>query len=152
MSFTDPVFSVANILVLPFWASLVFFPRSRLTHVLFQTPTPMVLMAIFYSSVVVPAVIGDWSIVLSLAQPTLEGVRSLLATPVGAAAGWIHFLCFDLFVGAHIRQKALESNESFLWVSPILILVLMFGPLGWLLYTSIHVFVSRRASSLVEGE
>jgi hypothetical protein len=146
MSFTPTLFSVANFLVLPLWASLVFFPRSRWTAWVFKSSHPILLLALFYTAVVIPAVLSDPSILSSLAQPTLPGVQALLGTPVGAAAGWIHFLCFDLFVGAQIRQSAIESRESFWWVSPVLILVLMVGPFGWLMYWVVHRFVSPRVS------
>ena len=44
----------------------------------------------------------------AVADPTPDGVAALLGTPVGAAAGWAHFIAFDLFVG---RWMYLDARE-----------------------------------------
>jgi hypothetical protein len=76
--------------------------------------------------------------------PTLPGVQALLGSPGGASAGWIHYLCFDLFIGALVWRTALRRGQSFAWVSPLLILVLMVGPLGWLSYEAVSWITASR--------
>jgi hypothetical protein len=70
----------------------------------------------------------------SLLNPTLDGIASLLGTPAGAAAGWVHFLAFDLFVGRWAYLDSRERGISAWLVSPVLFFILMAGPLGLLLY------------------
>lgn len=65
---------------------------------------------------------------------TLRGVLSLFRAPRVVLVGWIHFLAFDLFVGASIALDAERTSISHLWVLPILFLTLMFGPSGMLAY------------------
>jgi hypothetical protein len=140
----ETIFSIANVCVLPFWALLIFAPKTRWSARVFRWPWAALLLAMFYAVVVIPGVVSDPEILAQLARPTLAGVGNLLGTPLGAAAGWIHFLSFDLFVGIWVWRRAMTEGESFLWVSPILALILMLGPLGWLLYTVVAFFVSRR--------
>jgi hypothetical protein len=71
----------------------------------------------------------------------------LLGSPGGAAAGWIHYLCFDLLVGILIWRSALRREQSFRWVSPVLLLVLMVGPLGWLAYETMSWITGDRNSA-----
>ena len=107
---------------------------------------PPHLFALFYVLAVVPAVLADPTALAVLMQPTLAGVQGLLGSPGGASAGWIHYLCFDLFVGVAVWKSARERKHSFSWVSPVLGLVLMFGPLGWLTYEGISGIIRWRQS------
>lgn len=136
MNFASGMFNFSNTLILPFWLFLIFLPRSTITRRIFANPnfSPMQLLALLYAAMVVPALISNPEILTSLARPTLEGIQSMMSSPEGAAAGWIHYLCFDLFVGVTVWKKAIDSNQSFIWVSIVLLLVLMFGPLGWLIH------------------
>ncbi|MEX1368657.1 MAG: abscisic acid-deficient protein Aba4 family protein [Nannocystaceae bacterium] len=51
---------------------------------------------------------------------------------------WVHFLAFDLFVGRWVLLDARERGLSSWLVSPTLVTVLMFGPLGLLLYLGLR--------------
>lgn len=104
----------------------------------------MHLLALIYALTVVPALVSHPESLAALAQPTLEGVKGLFGSDAGAAAGWIHYMCFDLFVGLAVWKSARERGQGFFWVSPVLGLVLMFGPLGWLAYESISGIVRWR--------
>lgn len=130
------IFDAANLFVLPFWFLMVFVPHAGWTRRLMASSGigPVHLFALLYVLAVVPALIADPAAVSVLLRPSLEGVRGLLGSPGGAAAGWIHYLCFDLFVGISIWRAAHRRGQRFLWVSPLLLLVLMVGPLGWLCY------------------
>lgn len=136
MNLTQAFFESANLLVLPCWLLLIVFPRASWTRRIFGHPRfgPPHLFALLYVLAVIPAVLGDPDALGVLMRPTLAGVQGLLGSPGGAAAGWIHYLCFDLFVGTVIWRSALRREQSFRWVSPVLVLVLMVGPLGWLAY------------------
>jgi len=148
MQLAHHLFNFSNTLILPFWTMLIFFPKSDLTRKLFANRTfnPMQLLAILYAIMVVPALLSSPEILQALANPTLEGIQSMMSSPSGAAAGWVHYLCFDLFVGVSVWKKATEKQQSFLWVSIVLLLVLMFGPLGWL----IHELASLRKQAKPE--
>src|SRR5437016_3412191 len=73
-----------------------------------------------------------------LAQPTLDGIRHLLGSPVGAAAGWAHFLVFDLFVGRWIYLDSRDRRISPLATAPVLVLTVLAGPLGLGAYLAVR--------------
>ena len=72
---------------------------------------------------------------------TLRGVISLFKTPRVVLAGWIHFLAFDLFVGAAIATDAARVGITHWWLLPSLGLTLMYGPAGLLSYIVLRLFL-----------
>ncbi len=65
---------------------------------------------------------------------SLKGVMNLFKTPRAVLAGWVHYLAFDLAVGAFIVADAARYDIHQLLLLPILILTLMLGPAGLLAY------------------
>lgn len=128
----ETLFSLANLYVMPFWALMIFLPRWRWTQRLMASLWPFVPLALLYAVWIVPALLGGAG--ADIANPTLAGIAALLGTPEGAAVGWVHFLAFDLFVGRWAYFDSQKVGLSPWLMAPILFLVLMAGPLGWLLY------------------
>ena len=76
---------------------------------------------------------------------SLEAVRILFADDPALAAGWIHYLAFDLFVGTWIVQRGLAAGVNpFLLVLP-LPLTFMLGPAGLLLGAIILLIFGDRS-------
>jgi hypothetical protein len=71
---------------------------------------------------------------------TLEHVQLLFRSPWGMLAGWIHYLAFDLFVGAWIARQVMEEGRPRWTLLMLLPLTLMFGPIGLLAHA-----LTRRA-------
>ncbi|HTV71140.1 MAG TPA: ABA4-like family protein [Rhizobiaceae bacterium] len=69
---------------------------------------------------------------------SLANVALLFETPELLLAGWIHYLAFDLFVGAWIARTAREEGIRFWFVVPCLALTFLFGPAGYLLFNAIR--------------
>jgi hypothetical protein len=65
---------------------------------------------------------------------TIEEVRALFADDSALAAGWLHYLAFDLFVGAWIVRDSTGRGVHPLLILPALPLTFLFGPAGLLLY------------------
>jgi hypothetical protein len=131
----DTIFSASNLLVLPFWALMIGLPHWRWTQRLIASPLVAVPPALIYAALVVPQLGGLWG---ALANPQLDAIAALLGTPAGATIGWVHFLTFDLLVG---RWAYLDSREKAIsaWLaSPTLFMILMVGPLGFLLYLGLR--------------
>ena len=130
----DFMFDVFSALVLPAWFLLVFFPSWRWTEKLvFHAWIPsLIAVAYIYC--------------LYMAQPSPEGagfgslnaVMMLFQSPYAVLAGWIHYLAFDLFVGAWEVRDARRRSIHHLVVVPCLVLTFLAGPVGLLLY-----FVAR---------
>ena len=66
---------------------------------------------------------------------SLAEVMALFTMPEIALAGWIHYLAFDLFVGAWEVRTARREGIAFLLVLPCLVLTFLFGPAGFLAFS-----------------
>jgi Domain of unknown function (DUF4281) len=132
-----------NSFALPGWIILVFFPR-RWTPI-FQFP-----------EMVVPFVFGFvYTGIMFSFFGHVEGgfgsfaeIKTLFQSDYMLAAGWIHYLAFDLFVGCWIAKRADEVGLSRLIQAPILGLTFMFGPAGFALFVATR-WVSSSALRLM---
>ena len=69
---------------------------------------------------------------------SLSGVAELFEDRWILLAGWVHYLAFDLFIGAwEVRDSARERITHWLIV-PCLLLTFLFGPVGLLTYFAIR--------------
>jgi hypothetical protein len=131
----DPaaLFQVVNLLPMPIWLLWMLAPSSHLSHRVARSVWPWVILAAAYLVFVVVAIRqggGDPSGFFSLA-----GVMRLFDSPWMTLAGWTHYLCFDLFVARWIMNDAPDAGY---WLTPILFLTLMFGPVGLLCYLAVR--------------
>ncbi len=65
---------------------------------------------------------------------SIAAVQRLLSVPALLTAGWLHYLAFDLFVGAWIADRAGVLGIPHWLVLPLLALSFMFGPAGLLAF------------------
>jgi hypothetical protein len=63
---------------------------------------------------------------------SLAEVQRLLAEPGRLTAGWLHYLAFDLFVGAWLSERAAALGLPHWALLPLLALTFLFGPAGLL--------------------
>lgn len=127
----DVLFSLSNVLVLPFWLLMILAPHWRWTQRLIASPWIAAAPAVLYAALVVPQLPA---LLMSLANPQLGAIAALLGSPAGATIAWAHFLTFDLFVGRWVYLDSRERGYTAWLVSPLLFFVFMLGPLGFLLY------------------
>jgi hypothetical protein len=78
---------------------------------------------------------------------SIEEVRALFANDSALAAGWLHYLAFDLFVGAWIARDGSESAVPALLLIPCLALTFLFGPAGLLLYLILRLALRGRRAT-----
>lgn len=71
-------------------------------------------------------------------------VRALFANDDALAAGWLHYLAFDLFIGTFIVRSGVSAGVHPLLLFPCLPLTFLFGPAGLLLFVLILI-VSRKS-------
>jgi len=69
---------------------------------------------------------------------SLADVATLFQKRELLLAGWIHYLCFDLFIGAWEVRDARRNGIPHLVVIPCLIMTFMLGPIGLLFYFAIR--------------
>ena len=131
----DPAqaFQIVNVLPLPIWLVWMAAPSSRLSRTLARALWPWVILAAAYLVFLAIAILQQG---LSPAEfGSLEGVMRLFDSRWATLAGWTHYLCFDLFVARWIMNDAPDAGY---WLTPILFLTLMFGPVGLLCYLAVR--------------
>ena len=133
----DQLFGIVGTIPLPGWLLLLFLPRWRYTMPVVRGCCVVVLAA-FYSYLIV-AHFGDGKGGFG----SLRDVALLFENRWALLAGWVHYLAFDLFVGAWMTEDAQKRGISHWFVVPCLPLTLMFGPMGLLLYLGLRVAILR---------
>ena len=139
----DTVFTICNFSVVPGWILLTVAPRWKGTQWLVHFGIVPLALAVVYlclaaTSFIGPDVEGGFG--------SLEGVAALFANPNALLAGWIHYLVFDLFVGAWEVRDARRRGIPHLALLPCLILTLALGPMGLLLYLALRLGLRRELS------
>lgn len=125
------LFSLSSLFVMPFWFLMVVLPFWKWTQRIIQSPWIILGPALIYAIVLFPIFATVWA---GVSNPTLPGVIELIGNESGATLSWVHFLAFDLFVARWIYLDSRERNIFALIISPILVSVLMVGPVGFLIY------------------
>lgn len=136
----ETLFVAATYAVMPCWLLLLIAPRWRWTGLLVHGPVVVLLLGPLYGYLL----FGYGGAPEKVDMTTLYGVVEAFGAPSVATAGWIHYLIFDLFVGAWESRDAMRRGISHLWVVPCLPATFFFGPLGLLLYVVIR-FIKTRA-------
>ena len=130
----ERAFTLLSLVVMPWWAVWIVAPRSRWAQRAASHGAVFVALAAVYT-----ALLGATFASSEVAGFDFESMRAGLATPLGFLAGWTHYLCFDLFVGAWILR---ESRRIDVEPRPYLFFALMAGPVG------LGAFLLRRSVRL----
>ena len=128
---TGALFGLTFAVAAPFWALMILLPGWSWTRRIIASPLIVLPVVVIYALLVIPA-FGE--VLPAVASPTLGGVRELLGTADGAAAAWAHMLAFDLFVGRWSWLDSRTRGVPALIMSPVLLLTILLGPLGLLVY------------------
>jgi hypothetical protein len=55
----------------------------------------------------------------------------------------VHYLAFDLVIGAAVARKASDEGLPRLLLVPILPLTFLFGPIGWLSFEAVRLIAPK---------
>lgn len=132
------VFGVANMLALACWIALALFPgRETLSRSVAGLIVPSIL-SVAYTSIMA----AEWGGSRG-GFSSLRDVALLFTNEWLLLAGWLHYLAFDLLVGAWEVRDARRRGIPHLLVVPCLALTFLFGPAGWLLYRVVRATHGR---------
>ena len=134
----NQLFSVVNAIALCIWVLLAVFPRRRWVTEVLVILIPA-LFAAGYTAIIISTfgnATGGFS--------SLPEVALLFSNQWLLLAGWIHYLAFDLLVGACEVRDSQRRAIPHLLVVPCLILTFLFGPAGWLLYLGVRLVRENR--------
>lgn len=131
----ETLFLISNMYIIPFWVMMIAAPRWQWTKRIVGSPWMAAPLALLYAVLIIPQL---GSLFNDLLNPALLNIAAALSTPEGATVGWVHFLAFDLLVGRWAYLDSQEKNVSPWVMAPVLFLILMMGPLGFLAYLVIR--------------
>jgi len=139
----ETIFSICGVLAMLGWAGLVLLPK-----------VPLVVDV--GARLVIPALIGVVYLVLMVSTSSqtpadggfgsLAQVKALFSVDALLLGGWVHYLAFDLFVGAWEVRDAQRRGVHHLLVIPCLIATFMAGPAGLVLYLILRSIVTAMQS------
>ena len=144
----DPhsAFSVAGMLAMLGWLAL-------LVSLFIESARPMAWMLARW---VIPGLIGLAYIALFWASwghtpgggfGSIGEVRALFANDNALAAGWLHYLAFDLFVGSWIAELGLKARVPALLLIACLACTFLLGPTGLVLFIILRLAFRGRAAT-----
>lgn len=141
----ETLLGFANGLALVMWAVLILAPRGELAR-----------SAIFYAGIGLLCLIYTVGFAMLMGQTgsglaeidftSIDGLRAIFASDAALVIGWTHYLAFDLFVGLWIARDADAKQFSRLWQAPVLLLTLLAGPIGLLVWLVVREPAARRAN------
>ena len=138
----DTLFPILNYAVLPAWLLLALLPHHRFTQLIVHAIWVPLLLGPFYI----------WALFFGPPPAegagfgSLEGVMLLFQSPMAVLGGWIHYLVFDLFIGAWIVRDARRQGINHWLTVPLLFVTLMAGPAGLMLYLLLRLAMKHSLS------
>lgn len=136
------VFTITATMSLIGWATLLVYPLApfvldKVTGIFLP-----LLLGLAYASMAPVFFSG-----LEGGYDSLASVMLLFKTPEAVMAGWIHYLAFDLFIGAWQARQARINGISHFIILPALVLTLVLGPIGLIVFMITKFVVLKRRSN-----
>jgi hypothetical protein len=142
----DALFQLSGPVAIAGWLALALSPLApRLTQAAASLVIPVIL-SLGYAALI----LANWSGAEG-GFGSLSDVMLLFTDPAIALAGWLHYLAFDLFVGAWEVRTARREAIPHLLVLPCLALTFLFGPIGLLLFLALRLARGRFATPVSGG-
>ena len=132
----DFLFKAASNVAVLGWVLLLLAPRWRGTRTMVLNGALPLALAATYA-----VLIGYQTLAHPVAGAgfgSLSQVAALFREPWALVAGWVHYLCFDMWIGAWESRDAQRRGVPHLLLLPCLVATFMLGPLGLLLYCGVR--------------
>jgi len=135
----ETIFQICNSIAPIGWILMIVAPRWIVTKKMILSGLMPLLLAVVYLALIV-IFFGDSEGNFS----SLQGVAKLFEDPFALTAGWIHYLAFDMFIGAWEVNDSQKHGISHFLVIPCLIITFLFGPIGLLFYFTIRSIKTKK--------
>ena len=139
----EGIFGAANLFAMAGWLLLIVAPRWRWTQRLVVSGAWPAVLSLVYLALVathMPGAPGGFG--------SLAAVATLFANPMLLLAGWVHYLAFDLLVGAIETREAQKDGIPHLLLVPCLVLTFLLGPVGFLAFLVVRSARRRALAGL----
>ncbi|MCP4439749.1 MAG: DUF4281 domain-containing protein [Aureispira sp.] len=134
---TELIFSICNNGVLIPWLMLILLPTWKWTErlVLRWQVFPLLLAIVYLVLTLIDVFSGKGG---GADFTSFESIKSMFMREEVVLVGWIHYLVFDLFVGTWELKEAQRLKIPHWWLVPCLLLTLLLGPIGFLLFCGLR--------------
>ena len=148
----DPAmaFSLGGLLAMAGWLGLVVALFAAGARRIARPAAQMIVPALLAVAYVLLILQGQSAFAAGGGFGSIGEVRVLFANDSALAAGWLHYLAFDLFVGAWISRDGIARGVPALLILPCLVLTFLFGPSGLLLDLALRLTVRAPQSESVK--
>jgi hypothetical protein len=136
----EGAFSAASTLAMTGWVTLAASHFGRLRWI---RPYPEIIVPLLLAAAYAALILAFWTSADG-GFSSLADVALLFQTPEILLAGWLHYLAFDLLIGAWIVRANEVEGLPFALLLPILALTFLFGPVGYLLFQSLRLARSQK--------
>lgn len=145
MPHAEQLFQVANLAALVGWALLAVLAPFRRVWAVAMARWVCAALAGLYVGLLARGLLAGPGLPEGAGFSTLAGVAALFSAPGALLGGWVHYLAFDLFVGAWMAEDAPRAGLPHWLLLPCLGLAFVSGPAGLLLYFALRA--GRRATA-----
>ena len=134
------IFNIYNTGILIFWLLLLVFPKSKLTQKMTDFPWIPLVIAFGYIYF-----LGTSDSIFSVDFSSLSGLTEMFqnSNPRGVAAGWLHYLAFDFWVGCWILRDSQKKGVKHAFIIFPMLFTFMLGPVGVIIYTLVLLFQKK---------
>ena len=134
------IFNIYNTGILIFWLLLLVFPKSKLTQKMTDFPWIPLVIAFGYIYF-----LGTSDSIFSVDFSSLSALTEMFqnSNPRGVAAGWLHYLAFDFWVGCWILRDSQKKGVKHAFIIFPMLFTFMLGPVGVIIYTLVLLFQKK---------
>jgi len=127
------LFWTSSLLIFPFWFLMWFMPEHHLTkRYVGDVRWCIAPLLLSYAVLALPNA-AEVLMTFATKMPTPEIVIGLFEEDEFVVLAWLHLLALDLFAGRYVWLRMLSAQRPMYVSTPILIMCMMMGPLGFLM-------------------
>ena len=136
----ETIFNIYNTGILIFWLFLLVFPKSKVTQKMTDFPWIPLVIAFGYIYF-----LGTSDSIFSVDFSSLSALTEMFqnSNPRGVAAGWLHYLAFDFWVGCWILRDSQKKGVKHAFIIFPMLFTFMLGPVGVIIYTLVLAFQKK---------
>ncbi len=122
-----------------FWLILAFLPSNKKAMQAFDIY--LMLLCTVFALLTIPLIPELLPIVVS---PKLQSIQQFLSSEKGTIGTWNHMILGDLWIGRWVTHDSIDNNIPSFIRLPILLVILIFGPVGLFFYILFRIFILKK--------
>ena len=145
MNTIENIYFWSNLLILPFWITLIIIPNSLVNKIFVNSIIiPSALASAYVYCVYQVFLSGENLVDIFNLYLNLDSLYTLFATESFLIIFWLHFLAINLFLGSWVSSEGMKYSipRSITFIP--LLFVYFSGPVGLVLFWLIRIFYAKK--------